>query len=74
MWRIYKISCVLLNNRQLFCDFGENFLVRDTDGDPPKVFMIAHISKVKSWYSYFFYSDAAIFEQNIFEALRHPDF
>ncbi|KAK2857775.1 hypothetical protein Q7C36_005694 [Tachysurus vachellii] len=30
---------------QLFCDFGENFLVRDTDGEPPSVSMIAHVSK-----------------------------
>ncbi|KAK3557113.1 hypothetical protein QTP70_024648 [Hemibagrus guttatus] len=30
---------------QLFCDFGENFLVKDTDGDPPNVSMIAHVSK-----------------------------
>ncbi|GAA6074810.1 ubiquitin-like modifier-activating enzyme 1 isoform X1, partial [Tachysurus ichikawai] len=30
---------------QLFCDFGENFLVKDKDGDPPNVSMIAHVSK-----------------------------
>ncbi|KAI5619526.1 ubiquitin-like modifier-activating enzyme 1 [Silurus asotus] len=30
---------------QLFCDFGENFLVKDIDGEPPKVSMIAHVSK-----------------------------
>ncbi|XP_058260101.1 ubiquitin-like modifier-activating enzyme 1 isoform X1 [Hemibagrus wyckioides] len=30
---------------QLFCDFGENFLVKDADGDPPNVSMIAHVSK-----------------------------
>ncbi|KAI5109010.1 ubiquitin-like modifier-activating enzyme 1 [Silurus meridionalis] len=30
---------------QLFCDFGENFLVKDIDGEPPKVSVIAHVSK-----------------------------
>ncbi|MCI4375195.1 hypothetical protein PGIGA_G00106540 [Pangasianodon gigas] len=30
---------------QLFCDFGEKFLVKDTDGEPRSVSMIAHISK-----------------------------
>ncbi|XP_066519656.1 ubiquitin-like modifier-activating enzyme 1 [Hoplias malabaricus] len=30
---------------QLFCDFGEAFEVRDTDGEPPHSAMIAHISK-----------------------------
>ncbi|KAF5904273.1 ubiquitin-like modifier-activating enzyme 1, partial [Clarias magur] len=30
---------------QLFCDFGENFLVKDTDGEQLRVSLIAHVSK-----------------------------
>ncbi|KAM9483646.1 ubiquitin-like modifier-activating enzyme 1 [Clarias gariepinus] len=30
---------------QLFCDFGENFLVRDTDGEPLRVSLISYVSK-----------------------------
>ncbi|XP_053492231.1 ubiquitin-like modifier-activating enzyme 1 [Ictalurus furcatus] len=30
---------------QLFCDFGEKFLVKDIDGEPPSVSMIASVSK-----------------------------
>ncbi|KAI7807986.1 ubiquitin-like modifier-activating enzyme 1 [Triplophysa rosa] len=30
---------------QLFCDFGDSFEVRDTDGDAPVSAMISHISK-----------------------------
>lgn len=44
-----KIKFIVADTRglcgQLFCDFGDSFEVRDTDGDPPVSAMISHISK-----------------------------
>lgn len=39
---------VLCLNRQLFCDFGEEMLVFDTNGEQPLSAMISMITKVKA--------------------------
>ena len=33
-------------HRQIFCDFGENFVVYDTNGEQPISNMVASITKV----------------------------
>lgn len=37
---------LVLNFRQLFCDFGEEFEVTDCNGETPASTMISHIEKV----------------------------
>lgn len=38
---------VLIFGRELFCDFGDNFVVNDVDGEEPISNMVASITKVR---------------------------
>lgn len=40
------IYLALIYSRQIFCDFGEKFVVKDVNGEQPETAMIASISKV----------------------------
>lgn len=37
----------LVFGRELFCDFGDNFMMNDVDGEEPITNMVASITKVR---------------------------
>ena len=49
--------------RQLFCDFGESFVVNDTNGEQPMSYMIASVTRVCVLMMekfYFFFSESIV--------------
>lgn len=42
---MHNVTLVLIN-RQIFCDFGENFRIVDATGEQPISVLISHISRV----------------------------
>jgi len=46
------LNIILNLNRQIFCDFGENFTVVDTNGENPLTQIVTEISRVCFHFSY----------------------
>lgn len=46
-WKICHERLFYLSNRQIFCDFGDEFEVLDKDGENPITHIVTGISRVR---------------------------